>query len=84
VLGSLFYGSLLGVFVLAFFFRSVRGTGAFWGMLLGEAFVFAAFLFTGISFLWYNVIGCAVVVVTALAINQVSRPVAENRLVSGR
>ena len=37
VLGSLFYGSLLGVFVLAFFFRRVHGTGAFWGMLAGEA-----------------------------------------------
>jgi Na+/proline symporter len=68
VLGSLFYGSLLGVFVLAFFFRSVRGTAAFWGMLAGEAVVFSAFLFTGISFLWYNVIGCAVVIVTALMI----------------
>jgi Na+/proline symporter len=68
VLGSLFYGSLLGVFVLAFFFRRVRGTAAFWGMLAGEVVVFSAFLFTGISFLWYNVIGCAVVVLAALAI----------------
>ncbi len=67
-LGSLFYGSLLGVFALAFFFRSVDGTAAFWGMFAGEAFVFAAFKFTGISFLWYNVIGCAVVILTALAI----------------
>jgi Na+/proline symporter len=68
VLGSLFYGSLLGVFVLAFFFRRVRGTAAFLGMLAGEAVVFSAFLFTGISFLWYNVIGCGVVILTALAI----------------
>jgi hypothetical protein len=58
------------VFVLAFFFRSVRGTAAFWGMLVGEAFVFAAFKFTEISFLWYNVIGCAVVILTALAITR--------------
>lgn len=67
-LGSLFYGSLLGVFVLAFFFRNVGGTAAFWGMLAGEAVVFAAFSFTGISFLWYNVIGCVVVVLTALIV----------------
>ena len=46
-------------FVLAFFFRRVRGTAAFFGMLAGEAAVFWAFLFTEISFLWYNVIGCA-------------------------
>jgi len=68
ILGSLFYGSLLGVFVLAFFFRRVRGTAAFWGMVAGEAVVFSVFKFTNISFLWYNVIGCAVVILTALAI----------------
>ena len=64
IVGSLFYGSLLGVFVLAFFFKRVGGTGAFVGMLAGEAAIFAAFLFTGISFLWYNVIGCLVVIAT--------------------
>ncbi|HZT32372.1 MAG TPA: sodium:solute symporter [Bryobacteraceae bacterium] len=69
LLGSLFYGSLLGVFVLAFFFRQVNGHGAFWGMLAGEAAIFAAFCFTGISFLWYNVIGCVVVVAAGLAIS---------------
>jgi Na+/proline symporter len=79
-LGSLFYGSLLGVFVLAFFFRSVRGTGAFWGMLAGEACVFAAFQFTGISFLWYNVIGCAVVILTALAVTWASAGQARRNL----
>ena len=68
VVGSLFYGSLLGCFVLAFGFRRVSGTAAFVGMLAGEAAIFSAFLFTGISYLWYNVIGCVVVVATALAI----------------
>ena len=66
LLGSLFYGSLLGVFVLAFWFRRVNGTGAFIGMLAGEAAIFWAWWFTGISFLWYNVIGCVVVVATGL------------------
>jgi Na+/proline symporter len=66
--GSLFYGSLLGVFVLAFFFRRVRGTAAFFGMLAGEAAIFAANRLTDVSFLWYNVIGCVVVVAAALAI----------------
>src|SRR5262249_35933539 len=73
VLGSLFYGSLLGVFVLAFFFRRVRGTGAFWGMLAGECAIFACFLFTKISFLWYNVIGCVVVIVTAVLVDVIRR-----------
>jgi Na+/proline symporter len=62
MLGSLFYGSLLGVFTLAFFFPKVKGNGAFWGILAGEAAIFAAFWFTNISFLWYNVIGALVVI----------------------
>ena len=72
IVGSLFYGSLLGVFVLAFFFKRVSGTGAFVGMLAGEAAIFAAFLFTGISFLWYNVIGCLVVIAAGMAVSYVS------------
>ena len=62
IIGSLFYGGLLGVFVLAFFFKSVGANGAFFGVLAGEAAIFSAFLFTKISFLWYNVVGCIVVV----------------------
>ncbi len=71
LLGSLFYGSLLGVFVLAFWFRRVTGTGAFIGMLLGEAAIFSAFWFTSISFLWYNVIGCVVVILTGVVVSWV-------------
>jgi SSS family transporter len=72
VVGSLFYGSLLGCFVVAFGFRRVRGTAVFVGMLAGEAAIFAAFLFTGISWLWYNVLGCATVVATALVVTYLS------------
>ncbi|HEX5227230.1 MAG TPA: sodium:solute symporter, partial [Bryobacteraceae bacterium] len=71
VIGSLFYGGLLGVFVLAFFVRSVGPNGAFYGVLAGEAAIFAANLFTRISFLWYNVIGCVVVIVVAMAVSAV-------------
>ena len=70
IVGSLFYGSLLGVFVLAFFFKSVSGTGAFVGVIVGEVAIFAASLFTGISFLWYNVIGCVVVVAAAVLVSR--------------
>jgi len=68
MVGSLFYGSLLGCFVVAFAFRRVGGTAVFIGMLAGEAAVFSAFEFTGMSYLWYNVLGCAVVIATALAV----------------
>jgi Na+/proline symporter len=68
VVGSLFYGGMLGVFVLAFFFPRVRGTAAFIGVLAGEAAIFYAHFFRSdeISFLWYNVIGSVVVVLTGL------------------
>jgi Na+/proline symporter len=68
MLGSLFYGGLLGVFVLAFCFPRVGGTAAFLGVLCGEAAIFYANWFTRVPFLWFNVIGCVVVVASALAI----------------
>ena len=74
LLGSFFYGGMLGVFVLAFFFKRVRGLGAFWGVIAGEAVIFACWYFTNIAYLWYNVIGCVVVVVTGLAITAFEKP----------
>jgi Na+/proline symporter len=72
MVGSLFYGGLLGVFVLAFFCKRVGANGAFYGVLAGEAAIFAANRFTHIGFLWYNVIGCLVVVAAAEAITAVA------------
>jgi Na+/proline symporter len=69
--GSFFYPVLLGAFVLAFFFRRVQGDAAFWAMLAGEAAILACFLFTHIAFLWYNVIGAVVVVITGIIISTI-------------
>ena len=66
--GSLFYGSLLGCFVLAFLFPRVRGTAVFCGMLAGETAILLTAFLTDVSWLWYNVIGCVVVIVVALSI----------------
>ena len=87
VIGSLFYGTLLGVFVLAFGFRRVGGTAAFAGMLAGEAAILYSYFFTKIAYLWYSLIGCAMVVLVALAITafvpptsaRQARPVPERR-----
>jgi hypothetical protein len=57
------------VFVLAFFFKQVTANGAFFGVFAGEAAIFAANRFTNISFLWYNVIGAVVVIVTGVLIS---------------
>ncbi len=71
--GSLFYGSMLGVFVVAFFMKRAGGTAAFWGVLAGQATTFAVARFTPIAYLWYNLIGCVVVLAVAWAISAVSR-----------
>jgi SSS family transporter len=69
ILGSLFYGTLLGIFLLAFYFTRVGGTATFVAAFVGEAVVFSCFQFTEISWLWYNVVGCGVVVGVALLLN---------------
>jgi Na+/proline symporter len=70
--GSFFYGSLLGVFILAIGTKRATAAGAFWGMLAGLAVVLAvAFRLPWIAFLWHNVIGAVVVVVVGMAISVV-------------
>lgn len=63
ILGSLFYGTILGIFLLAFFFKKVNATSTFISAILAEIVVISCFVFTGISFLWYNVIGCLLVMI---------------------
>ena len=60
--GSFFYGSLLGVFVLAIGVKRARARGAFFGLLFGIISVWLASEFTRIEFLWFNVVGCVVTV----------------------
>ncbi len=67
--GSFFYGSLLGVFVLAFVVKRARARGAFFGLLFGIASVWVASLYTNIEFLWFNVIGCLVTVLFGYVIS---------------
>jgi solute:Na+ symporter, SSS family len=68
VLGSIFYGPMLGVFLVGFFLPFVRGSAAFTGVVLAQALVLAVWLTSSIGFLWYNVIGCAAVVLLSLSI----------------
>jgi Na+/proline symporter len=72
ILGSLFYGTILGIFLVAFFVKHVRGTAVFVAALASEA-VILAMHFTGVevAFLWYNLIAPAIVIVLAIAIQAV-------------
>ncbi len=67
--GSFFYGSLLGVFVLAIGVKRARARGAFFGLLFGIASVWIASNYTKIEFLWFNVIGCLVTVIAGYLIS---------------
>ena len=71
ILGSLFYGTMLGIFLIAFFIKKVGGTPTFLAAFSGEAVVLWSFAMTDISWLWYNVIGCAVVVLAAVILQAV-------------
>jgi hypothetical protein len=62
IVGSLFYGTLLGIFLTAFYIRFVRGTTVFISAIIAEAVVLTCHFTMEIGFLWYNVIGCGIVV----------------------
>ena len=61
ILGSIFYGTILGLFLAAFFLRFVRGSAVFVAGLLSQTLVLVLFYTTNIGYLWYNVIGCTAV-----------------------
>ena len=61
ILGSIFYGTILGLFLAAFFLHFVRGTAVFVAALISQTMVLILFKTTEIGYLWYNLIGCATV-----------------------
>ena len=61
-LGSLFYGTILGIFVVAFYFKRIRGSVVFYAALVAEAIVIYCFYIDLTAFLWLNLIGCVSVV----------------------
>lgn len=70
ILGSLFYGVILGIFIVAFFVKHISGTAVFYAAILGEIFIIISWLTELTAFLWLNLIGCVLVVVFALIIEE--------------
>jgi SSS family solute:Na+ symporter len=66
ILGSIFYGVMLGLFVIAFFIRRVGGTAVFWSALVSQILVFVLYFTLPISYLWYPLIGCAACVILSI------------------
>jgi SSS family transporter len=66
ILGSWFYGTILGVFLVAFYLKNVKGDAVFWAALLAESVVIYCWWIDLTAFLWLNLIGCVGVVIFAL------------------
>ena len=71
ILGSLFYGTILGIFLVAFYMKHVSGTAVFYAALVAEAFIVYAWITDLTAFLWLNVIGCLLVMAFAFLIQLV-------------
>ncbi|MGB0232011.1 MAG: sodium:solute symporter family transporter, partial [Pseudohongiellaceae bacterium] len=71
--GSFFYGSLLGVFVLAFAVPKANASGAFFGLLCGMMSVWAVSAFSNLAFLWFNVVGTCATVLAGGSISYLTR-----------
>ncbi|HEX4824295.1 MAG TPA: sodium:solute symporter [Candidatus Polarisedimenticolaceae bacterium] len=75
ILGSIFYGTMLGLFAVAFFVKRVSATPVLIAAVVAQVTVLVLFFTSDIGFLWYNVIGCGIVVVLSSAIESI-RPTA--------
>jgi Na+(H+)/acetate symporter ActP len=66
IVGSLFYGTILGIFLTAFYIKRVSGTPVFIAALLSEAIVFYCHFYSDVAYLLYNIIGCFAVIILSL------------------
>ena len=85
ILGSLFYGTILGVFILALFFKSVGGRAALIGGIIGQLTVLTVHLLKTyevieLSYLMYNFIGCAAVILIGVIVQKLAGP--EKRIIA--
>ena len=68
ILGSIFYGTILGLFVVAFFLRRVTALPVLIGAVVAQTAVVGLFVWSDLSFLWFNVIGCGLVVLVSVVV----------------
>lgn len=66
IIGSVFYGTILGIFIVAFYFKSIKANAVFYAALIAETLVIIVFKSDIIGYLWLNAIGCGLVIVFGL------------------
>ena len=72
IIGSIFYGTILGIFLVAFFLKKVKSNSVFWSACLSQFLIFVIFFSTDISFLWLNVIGAFLTVIFSAFIEKIN------------
>ena len=65
IIGSIFYGNVLGIFLLAFFFKRIHGKAVFYAAIITQILVIMVFYADLMSYLWLNLLGCALVILIA-------------------
>ncbi|TDQ76020.1 SSS family transporter [Sphingobacterium yanglingense] len=70
ILGSLFYGTILGIFLVAFYFKRIGGKAVFWAAVLTEVIVIGVWRADIVAFLWLNLIGCMLVIILGLLLQK--------------
>src|SRR5690554_4549462 len=72
IIGSIFYGNVLGIFLLAFFFKYVRGHAVFIAALITQVIVIIGWWFDWMPYLWLNLFGCTLVIVIAFILQKMN------------
>lgn len=78
ILGSWFYGPILGVFLVAFYFKKIGGTAVFWGAILAEVLVLLMYKFDTVAFMWLTLIGSLAVVFFSYLLALIQKNTAQN------
>lgn len=73
IIGSIFYGNVLGIFLLAFFFKHIKGNAVFTGALITQVIIVVGWWYDWMPYLWLNLFGCVVVIVIANIIQKFSK-----------
>jgi len=69
IIGSIFYGNVLGIFLIAFFFKKIESNAVFSGAIITQAIIIIAWFYEWMPFLWLNVFGCVLVILISSIIN---------------
>jgi Na+/proline symporter len=77
ILGSLFYGTILGIFLVAFYLKKIGGSATFIAAIITEVIIFSLWMMETMAFLWLNVVGCTLVILIAILLQRFQKKALE-------